>query len=113
MAKPKQNLSWLGQTIGGRYRIDAFLDQGGPNGLQDLYVSVAPKLPWGLKGKVIYHHFRSDEGSDSLGDEVDVVLSKAINKYVTVVTKGAWFDGKSGSGRADRWRYWLEVTFKF
>ncbi len=27
---------------------DAFLDNGGPNGLQDLYVSVAPKLPWGL-----------------------------------------------------------------
>jgi len=30
-----------------------------------------------------------------------------------VLTKGAWFDGKSGSGRADGWRYWLEVTFKF
>ena len=92
---------------------DAFLDNGGPNGLQDLYLSVAPKMPWGLKGKVVYHHFWSHEGTDNLADEVDLVLSKPINKYLTVLTKGAWFDGKSGSGRADRWRYWLEVTFKY
>ena len=32
---------------------DAFLDNGGPNGLQDLYLSVAPKLPRGLTGKVV------------------------------------------------------------
>ena len=83
------------------------------NGLQDLYVSLAPKLPWGLKGKLIYHHFWSDERTDSLADEVDLVLSRAINKYVTVLTKGAWFEGRSRSGRADRWRYWFEVTFKF
>jgi hypothetical protein len=92
---------------------DAFLDNGGPDGLQDLYVSVAPKLPWGLKGKVVYHHFWSHEGTDSLADEVDFVLSKPINKYLTVLTKGAWFDGKSGSGRTDGWRYWLEVTFTY
>ena len=92
---------------------DAFLDNGGPNGLQDLYVSLAPKLPWGLKGKLIYHHFWSDERTDSLADEVDLVLSKPINKYLTVLTKGAWFDGESGSGPPDGWRYWLEVTFKY
>jgi hypothetical protein len=92
---------------------DAFLDNGGPNGLQDLYVSLAPKLPWGLKGKLIYHHFWSDERTDSLADEVDLVLSKPINKHLTVLTKGAWFDSESGVGRADAWRYWLEVTFKY
>ncbi|MCP3987318.1 MAG: alginate export family protein [bacterium] len=92
---------------------DSFLDNGGTNGLQDLYVAVAPKLPWGLKGKVVYHHFWNDEGNDTLADEVDVVLIKPINKHFTVLTKGAWFDGTSGSGRADRWRYWLELTFNY
>jgi hypothetical protein len=92
---------------------DAFLDNGGPNGLQDLYVSLAPKLPWELKGKLIYHHFWSDERSDSLADEVDFVLSKPINKHLTVLTKGAWFEGKERSQLPDRWRYWLEVTFKY
>jgi hypothetical protein len=91
---------------------DAFLDNGGPNGLQDFYVSVGPKLPWGLKGKLIYHHFWSDEGRDSLADEVDFVVSKAMNKYVTVLSKGAWFDGTSMRS-IDRRRYWLEVTIKY
>jgi len=91
---------------------DAFLNNGGPDGLQDLYFGVSPKLPWGLKGKLVYHHFWSDEGNDSLADEVDVVLSKAINEHITVLTKGAWFDGES-KGPANRWRYWLELTFKY
>jgi hypothetical protein len=92
---------------------DAFLDNGGPNGLQDLYVSVAPNLPWGLKGQAVYHHFWSDEGQKDLADEVDVVVTKPINKHLSVLTKAAWFDGESGSGRTDRWRWWLMLTFNY
>ena len=91
---------------------DSFLNNGGPNGLQDLYLSIAPKLPWGLKGKLVYHHFWSDEGSHSLADEVDVVLAKPINEHVTVLTKAAWFDGYS-KGPADRYRFWLQLEFKY
>ena len=91
---------------------DAFLDNGGPNGLHDLYVSVGPKLPWGLKGKLVYHHFWSDQGRESLADEVDLVVSKAMNKHITVLSKGAWFDGTSKRA-VDRWRYWLEVTISY
>lgn len=91
---------------------DAFLNNGGPNGLQDIYFSLAPKLPWGLKGKLVYHHFRSDEGNDSLANEIDFVVKKPINKNLTILTKGAWFDGTS-RGPTDRWRFWLEMTIKY
>lgn len=91
---------------------DAFLNNGGPNGLQDLYVTVSPKLPWDLKGKLVYHHFWSDQGSNSLANEIDTVLSKAINKHVTVLTKAAWLDGTS-RGPVDRWRWWVQLTFTY
>lgn len=92
---------------------DAFLDNGGTNGLQDLYGYIAPNLPWGFKGKAVYHRFWNDETQKKLADEVDVVVTKPINKYLSVLTKAAWFDGKSGSGRTDRWRYWLMLTLKY
>ncbi|MBW2242370.1 MAG: alginate export family protein [Deltaproteobacteria bacterium] len=91
---------------------DVFLNNGGVNGLQDLYVSIGPKLPWGLKGKLVYHHFWSHEDTNSLGDEVDILLKKPINDHVTLLTKAAYFDGTS-KGPVDRWRYWLEVTFTY
>ena len=56
--------------------------------------------------------FWSDNNSDSLGDELDFVLIKPINKHLDVLTKGALFDGTS-KGPANRWRYWLEFTFKY
>jgi hypothetical protein len=43
---------------------------------------------------------------------VDVVVSRAFGDRVTVLTKGAWFDGTS-DGPADRWRFWLELTFRY
>lgn len=91
---------------------DVFLDNGGPDGLQDLYASVSPALPFGVKGSGIYHHFWSDQGGTSLGDEIDAILLRPIGQYLTVLTKVAYFDG-SVPTLADRWRYWLEVTFKY
>ncbi len=91
---------------------DVFLNNGGPNGLQDLYVSLVPKLPWNLKGFITYHHFWSHENGTNLGDEVDFVLKRAFGKHIDVLTKGAYFFGAS-SGPADIWRYTLEVNFRY
>lgn len=91
---------------------DAFLDNGGPNGLQDLYGSVTPQLPWGMKSGFIYHRFWSDEGSDSLGWELDAILQRAFGPYVTVLTKFAYFDGRT-EPLSDRWRAWFEASFVF
>lgn len=52
-------------------------------GLQDAYVSAGYKFDLGedfgpLISKIWYHDFSSDEGSDDLGSEIDVVLAKPI-----------------------------------
>ncbi|MBW2395681.1 MAG: uroporphyrinogen-III C-methyltransferase [Deltaproteobacteria bacterium] len=91
---------------------DVFLNNGGNNGLQDLYLTLAPKLPWKLKGKIVYHHFWSDEGSESLANELDAVLSRPITKHFSVLTKAAWFEG-TDRGAADGYRWWMQLTFKY
>jgi hypothetical protein len=91
---------------------DAFLDNGGLGGLQDLYFTLAPKLPSKLKGHVTYHRFWSDDGSDELGEEWDVVLSRPLTSYLVGLTKVALFNG-TPPGPADRWRFTLEFTFRY
>lgn len=91
---------------------DAFLNNGGNRGLRDAYAYLAPKLPWKLGAKVVYHQFRSDQGGDRLGQEIDVVVQRPINAHLSVLTKGAYFNG-NGPGPADRWRFWVDVTFRY
>ena len=83
------------------------------NGLQDVFASISPKLPWKLKGSLIYHHFRSDHDNKSLGDEVDIVLKRSINKYLSVLTKAAYFDGNDNGVPDNIWRWWLQADVKF
>jgi len=93
---------------------DVFVDNGGPRGLQDLFVTVAPKLPFGLMGKVVYHHFWSDFGGDSLGDEIDGVVSKNLGYGFSVLAKAAYFNGAAAGhamGRPDIWRATLDITW--
>jgi hypothetical protein len=92
---------------------DVFLNNGGPQGLQDLYLSVAPALPWMLKGQLDYHEFWQAEGGDHLGREVDVVLGRPINRTLSVLSKWAWFDGDDAQAPADRWRISFELEFKY
>jgi hypothetical protein len=91
---------------------DVFLDNGGAVGLEDLYIGIAPKLPCGLKGRVVWHRFQSNDGSTDYGDEIDGVVTKQLYKNLTLLAKFAYYDGEGGP-RPDRHRVWLETTFKF
>ena len=79
---------------------------------EDLYVAIAPTLPCGLKGRLVYHRFESNDGSVDYGDEIDGVLSKKFDRWFTLLAKFAYYDG-GRTGRADRHRIWLEATFQF
>ncbi len=92
---------------------DAFLGNGGPAGLRDLFVSVSPKLPCKLSGSFIFHNFKTDDGNDKLGNEYDLILKRPINKNLSVLTKAAIFEADNDSGLADIWRIWLQADFKF
>jgi hypothetical protein len=91
---------------------DVFLNNGGPNGLQDIYFYAAPKLPCDMKGKLVYHHFQSHEGSDKLGNELDAVVSKALNEHLVVLAKVAYFNA-DGDDAGHTVRGWLQATLKF
>jgi hypothetical protein len=95
---------------------DIWLDNGGVGGLEDLFVSIAPKLPWGLKGKLIYHRFWSEFSSAQLGDEIDIVLAKKLGHGFSVLTKGAYSNSTGASralGKSDTWRGSIQLDYDF
>lgn len=89
---------------------DSFLDNGGTSGLADFYVSVAPTLPFELVGEVAYHKYNTEEGGGDLGWEVDAAIKRKFGQHVTVLTKGAYFEGPRDP---DLYRFWFEVTLGF
>jgi hypothetical protein len=92
---------------------DVFLNNGGPDGLQDAYAYVSPAMPWKLAAQVVYHRFWSDEHRHDMGHEFDAVLSRKFGAYLTVLTKAAWYvDGGRFSPR-DTTKYWVEATLAF
>ena len=96
---------------------DAFLDNGGSDGLQDLMLTLAPKLPWKLGGKLVYHRFWSAQGGRNAGHELDFVVKRPIGRFFSVLLKAAFFDGQGSgattSGRTDRYRLTFDVSFKY
>ena len=93
---------------------DAFLTNGGPRGLRDVYVVIAPALPLDkVTLKLIVHQFYSDQGGDNLGQEVDVVALYRCNQYLSFMYKLGYYDeGESGSPES-RTRHFLQTTFSF
>ncbi len=93
---------------------DAFLDNGGPDGLRDLFVRAVPKLPWRLDAELAFHQFWRDEGGERLGWEIDAYVSRPLTRFVTVLAKTAYFErSTSDRGRPDVFRTWLQLTFEF
>ncbi len=91
---------------------DVFLNNGGPTGLQDLHLTVKPALPWRFAASIVFHEFWSDQGGNHLGREIDTVITRPINDYMTALVGGAYFDGTS-RGPADIYRLWFQLTFKY
>jgi len=92
---------------------DVFLNNGGGMGLRDVYVSVAPKLPCKLAANLVYHHFMSDNGGITYGNEFDASLKRPINKHLDLLFKSAYFVADDASGLQDIYRIWFDVTVKF
>jgi hypothetical protein len=113
---------------------DVFLNNGGLNGLQDLYVYVAPKLPWKLKSRLVYHRFWSDEsyrasalGDKGLAQEFDALLRRPVGKHLDLLFKSAvlWQDSgavtngwnltngtRTTANVPNIYRIWMEFTIK-
>jgi hypothetical protein len=93
---------------------DAFLTNGGPSGLRDIYVVVAPILPIkAVKLKLIFHQFYSDQGSNNLGQEIDVVAQYRCNQYLSFMYKLAYYDEGGSRSPESLTRHFLQTTLRF
>ncbi len=93
--------------------------KGFTNGLEDIYVYAGYEIPVGngISTKVIYHWFDSESsglsGEDG-GEELDLVASYKINKYLTLLGKYGDYDTEGGVGNADaldKKMFTFEVNF--
>ncbi len=93
---------------------DVYLNNGGPTGLRDMYISLAPALPWKLKGVVKYHRFWDDFSGDVRGNEIDAEVKRWFGKHLMLLAKGAYFMSATDDfAEDDTWRFWFDVVVKF
>jgi len=89
--------------------IDSFLTTPAA-GLEDTFLFASTPFPCGAVGKVFYHWFSANSGPADYGEEVDAVISKALNENVSVLVKVAHFDG--ADGMADVTKFWMQTEIK-
>ncbi len=89
---------------------DAFLATPA-GGLQDLYVVAGVKLPYEIPMKVVYHYFQDENNGVDFGSEINVVASKKLGKYWSVLAKYAHLEGNGGVANRDN--FWCQVEFKY
>lgn len=100
--------------LGTNHKFQGFADTFlvTPNaGLQDAYLGVSAQLPLGIKASIAYHEFWSDQGSASLGSELDVVARRQITPRWSMLVKAGFFDGDNG--QPDTTRLWAQTTLGF
>jgi hypothetical protein len=103
--------------LGTNHAFQGWADQylaGGPSnlGIEDMYVTVVGKV-LGAKLIMAYHDYETDEGSQDLGDEFNILLAKKFAKHYTVGIKYADFDGGDVGKTADEERLWVWGQVKF
>ncbi len=86
------------------------------NGLEDINVSLAYKVPGdgalgGMLFKAVYHDFSSDTGGISYGNEIDFLVTKKINKYLTASVKAAFYNADEFATDTDK--IWFTLQAKF
>ncbi len=89
---------------------DAFLDNGGPTGLEDFIIGVSPKLTAKITGSIVYHKFNKADGGGNLGWELDAEFKRPLAKSLVALIKYAYFEGPEDP---DIFRFWFQLTFSF
>lgn len=80
-------------------------------GIRDLHFKAIVNLPGGIKFIPVYWFLWTDESGGDLGEEFDMIFTKAINEHIQATVKFAFFDGDQGIG--DVYRAWFYLDFKF
>ena len=90
---------------------DRYLNNGGGQGLEDVYFFVKGKIAGKAPFTVAYHIFDSNDGGDlNEGSEIDASVAYKFNKNFTGLLKGALYDGDT---LADVTRFWAQIQFTY
>ncbi|MDF1739239.1 MAG: alginate export family protein [Verrucomicrobiales bacterium] len=95
------------------HKFNGFADRflGTPaGGLSDMYLSAATSVA-GVKFVAAYHYFWDDGFDVALGQEVDLVASKALNEKVSVLAKGAFFMGQGAQPDVTRASVEMNIAY--
>lgn len=95
---------------------DAFLTTPA-DGIEDFSASLGYAFPLdGFVKKIgtalVWHDFRSERGSDGLGQEIDAALNLFLDNGITLTAKYADFDGDA-AGPADREKIWFQIAYSY
>ncbi len=86
-----------------------------PDGLEDLYLSLAGNLPFGgarkLAWKAIYHDFGAATGGASYGDEIDLQLTCKATWGQVFGLKAALYNADTFSSDVDKLMFWSAYRF--
>lgn len=100
------------QFAGGSLGLGGGLSQG----LEDMYGVLSFKAG-AVPIKVFYHSFSTENVSDYLGSEIDLVASYKVNEYVTLVGKFADYDSDGAEnvnyGGVDKKVYTFEFNLSY
>ncbi|HVT73993.1 MAG TPA: alginate export family protein [Lacunisphaera sp.] len=80
-------------------------------GLRDTFASIGFGAAGTFPTRLVYHDFRSDNGSFDYGREWDAQISHKLGRFWTVLAKAAHYDGKPPYFDTDR--LWLQTEFSF
>ncbi len=65
----------------------------------------------GFKWNALYHDFSAQDSSRDLGTEFDVSIAHKVNKNVSLLLKGAFYNADTHA--TDTTKVWFMVTSKF
>lgn len=80
------------------------------NGLQDISVALTSKYG-GFVSKLVYHDYKSDEGSIDYGSEIDLLFAKKLSKNLKLIAKLAMYDADQLAADTERLTFDLNYSF--
>ncbi|MDF1823360.1 MAG: alginate export family protein [Verrucomicrobiales bacterium] len=108
--------------LGTLHKFNGFADQfltTPASGLSDAYLSVSTKLAE-INFAAAYHYFWDDGFDVSLGQEIDLIASKALTDEISILAKAAFYDGMAGTAAGtagfpalDATRFILEMNINY
>lgn len=81
-------------------------------GLVDMYLGASASVV-GVNLSAVYHMYETDEGSNDLGDEINLLAAKKISDNLAAGLKLASFSADTGSGQVDTDKFWVWGELKF